>query len=75
VTEEKLNKVRALQSVARRRNQTLAQLALSWVLRHPGVTSALIGASSVAQLEDNVAASFDPPLSDEDLSEIDGILR
>jgi len=75
VTEEKLNKVRALQSLAGRRNQTLAQLALSWVLRHPGVTSALIGASSVAQLEENVASSFAPPLSDEDLSEIDGILR
>jgi len=75
VTEEKLNKVRALQSVARRRNQTLAQLALSWVLRHPGVTSALIGASSVAQIEENVAASYAPPLSDEDLREIDTILH
>jgi len=75
VTEEKLNKVRSLQSVARRRNQTLAQLALSWVLRHPGVTSALIGASSVAQIEENVAASYAPPLSDDDLREIDTILH
>jgi L-glyceraldehyde 3-phosphate reductase len=75
VTEEKLNKVRSLQSVARRRNQTLAQLALSWVLRRPGVTSALIGASSVAQIEENVAASYAPPLSDEDVREIDTILR
>ena len=75
VTEEKLNKVRALQSVARRRDQTLAQLALSWVLRHPGVTSALVGASSVAQIEENVAASYAPPLSDDDLREIAGILQ
>jgi L-glyceraldehyde 3-phosphate reductase len=75
VTEEKLNKVRSLQSVARRRNQTLAQLALSWVLRRPGVTSALIGASSVAQIEENVAASYAPPLSDDDLREIDTILH
>ena len=75
VTEEKLNKVRSLQSVARRRNQTLAQLALSWVLRRPGVTSALIGASSVAQIEENVAASYASPLSDDDLREIDTILH
>jgi len=75
VTEEKLSKVRALKTVAGRRNQTLAQLALSWVLRHPGVTSALIGASSVGQLEENVAASYAPPLSEEDLREIDAILH
>lgn len=74
VTEEKLAKVRALQAVARRRNQTIAQLALTWVLRHPGMTSALIGASSVGQIEENVAAASAPALSEAELTEIDRLL-
>ncbi len=56
LTEDALAKIRALNEIAVGRGQTLAQMALAWVLRDPRVTSALIGASSVAQLEDNVAA-------------------
>lgn len=56
ITEENLEKVRGLNEIARERGQTLAQLALAWALRDERVTSTLIGASSVTQLEDNVAA-------------------
>jgi L-glyceraldehyde 3-phosphate reductase len=66
-----LQRVRGLTEIAQRRGQTLAQLALTWVLRHPQVTSALIGASSVAQLENNVAALESGPLSDEELAAIE----
>ena len=57
ISEERLGRVRALNDVARARGQSLAQLALSWVLRDPRMTSAVIGASSVAQLEENLAAA------------------
>ncbi|HWC86675.1 MAG TPA: L-glyceraldehyde 3-phosphate reductase [Solirubrobacteraceae bacterium] len=71
MSEANLARVRALNEIAQRRGQTLAQLALAWALRDPRVTSALIGASSVEQLEQNVAAlerlEFDP----EELHEID----
>jgi L-glyceraldehyde 3-phosphate reductase len=66
-----LQRVRGLTEIAQRRGQSLAQLALTWVLRHPQVTSALIGASSVAQLENNVAALESGPLSDEELAAIE----
>ena len=56
ITEENLARVRALNEIAKRRGQSLAQLAIAWVLRDPRVTSALLGASSVPQLEQNVAA-------------------
>ncbi|HSP08573.1 MAG TPA: L-glyceraldehyde 3-phosphate reductase, partial [Candidatus Dormibacteraeota bacterium] len=56
LTDENVARVRALNEIAARRGQTLAQLAIAWVLRDPRVTSALVGASSVAQLEQNVAA-------------------
>jgi L-glyceraldehyde 3-phosphate reductase len=71
LTEENMARVRALNEIARSRGQSLAQLAIAWVLRDPRVTSALIGASSVAQLEANVAAVQGPPLSDAELAEID----
>ncbi|CAL9513178.1 L-glyceraldehyde 3-phosphate reductase [Streptomyces sp. enrichment culture] len=71
LTREVVGRLRALDAVAGRRGQTLAQLALSWVLRDPRMTSALIGASSVAQLEANVAAVRSPELTDEELAEID----
>ncbi|GAA2453810.1 L-glyceraldehyde 3-phosphate reductase [Streptomyces macrosporus] len=71
ITEETLGKVRALDEIARRRGQTLAQMALAWVLRGGRVTSALIGASSVKQLEDNVAAIGNLDFTDEELAEID----
>ena len=58
----------------RQRGQSIAQLALSWVLRHPGVTSALVGASTVAQMEENVAVAYAPPLTADELAAIDRIL-
>jgi L-glyceraldehyde 3-phosphate reductase len=71
VNDETIARLRALNEVAAGRGQSLAQLALSWVLRDPRVTSALIGASSVAQLEANVAAVGAAPLTSEELAEID----
>jgi len=71
ITEDRLALVRALTEVATRRGQTLAQLALVWALRDPRMTSLVIGASSVAQLEANVAALDDPVLSPAVLAEID----
>ncbi|WP_225752880.1 L-glyceraldehyde 3-phosphate reductase [Actinotalea sp. Marseille-Q4924] len=66
-----LERARALAAIAEQRGQGLAQLALQWVLRDRRVTSALIGASSVGQLEDNVAALQGPPLTDEELAAIE----
>jgi L-glyceraldehyde 3-phosphate reductase len=66
-----LERVRALTEIAEGRNQTLAQLAITWVLRHPQVTSALIGASSVMQLEDNVRALGSAPLTSEEIAAIE----
>ena len=60
-----------MNEIAGRRGQTLAQMALAWTLRDPRVTSAVIGASSVAQLEDNVAALENLEFSDDELAEID----
>jgi L-glyceraldehyde 3-phosphate reductase len=71
ITEETLTKVRALNEVAVGRGQSLAQLALAWTLRDPRVTSAVVGASSVAQLEANVAAIDRLDFTDKELDEID----
>jgi L-glyceraldehyde 3-phosphate reductase len=71
LSEENLTKVRALDSIAKRRRQALAQMALAWTLRDSRVTSTLIGASSVEQLEENVAALENLSFSDEELAEID----
>jgi L-glyceraldehyde 3-phosphate reductase len=71
ITDEALGHVRALNDIAQQRGQTLAQLALSWVLRDPRVTSALIGASSVQQLDDNLAAVRNTTFSAEELAAID----
>jgi L-glyceraldehyde 3-phosphate reductase len=71
ITDESLAKIRALNEIAARRGQTLAQMALAWVLRDDRVTSALIGASSVGQLQDNVAALERLSFSEEELAEID----
>src|SRR5207342_2372624 len=67
-----LAKVRALDGIAAERGQTLAQLAISWVRSDGRVTSALVGASSVEQLEANVAVLAGPALSDEELAAVDG---
>ena len=71
LTDELRGRLRALNEIAGRRGQSLAQLALQWILRDPRVTSALIGASSVQQLEANVAALDGPPLTPEEIGEID----
>jgi L-glyceraldehyde 3-phosphate reductase len=71
ITEQALAKIRALNEIAASRGQSLARMALAWTLRDPRVTSALIGASSVAQLEDNVASLDNLELTDDDLAEID----
>ena len=71
LTDEALAKIRALNEIAERRGQTLAQLALAWTLRDPRMTSALVGASSVEQLEANVGALDDLELTDDELAEID----
>jgi L-glyceraldehyde 3-phosphate reductase len=73
LTEQTLARVRALDELARGRGQSLAQMALAWTLRDPRVTSTLIGASSVAQLEDNVGALDRPDFSPDELAEIDRI--
>lgn len=69
--EETLVHIRALNEIAKRRGQSLAQMALAWTLRDPRVTSTLVGASSVAQLDDNLGALEQPDFSDEELAEID----
>jgi L-glyceraldehyde 3-phosphate reductase len=71
INDQSLAKIRALNEIAARRGQTLPQLALAWTLRDPRVTSALIGASSVEQLEANVAALDKLGFSEEELVEID----
>jgi L-glyceraldehyde 3-phosphate reductase len=70
-TGEILAKIRALNEIAKRRSQSLAQMAIAWTLRDPVVTSALVGASSVAQLEQNVAALDRLEFSPGELQEID----
>jgi L-glyceraldehyde 3-phosphate reductase len=72
LTEESLAHVRALNGIAQERGQTLAQMAIAWTLRDPRVTSSLIGASSVAQLEDSLGALDNLDFSDEELATIDG---
>ncbi|MEA3184639.1 MAG: L-glyceraldehyde 3-phosphate reductase [Ilumatobacteraceae bacterium] len=71
ITEERLAHVRALNEIAARRGQTLAELALVWALRDPRMTSLVIGASSVKQLDDNIAALQNMSLTDAELAEID----
>jgi L-glyceraldehyde 3-phosphate reductase len=73
--EANLPKVRKLNELAQARGQSLAQMAIAWVLRKPAVTSALIGASSVQQLEDNLAALKNLEFSNEELDRIESILK
>jgi L-glyceraldehyde 3-phosphate reductase len=71
LTEEALARIRALNELARQRGQTLAQMAVAWTLRDPRVTSALVGVSSIEQLEGNVAALDRLDFDDDELAEID----
>jgi L-glyceraldehyde 3-phosphate reductase len=74
ITDQMLDTVRSLDAVARRRGQSLAQLALAWTLRDPRMTSTLMGASSVEQLETNVAALGNLTLTDDVVAEIDSLV-
>ena len=71
LTEETLARVRGLNEIAKARRQTLAQMALVWVLRDPRIASTLVGVSSVKQLEENLAALDQPSFTAEELAEID----
>ena len=75
LTEEKLAKVRRLNDLARKRGESLARMALAWVLRQPEVTTAVIGASSAGQIEDAVGAASRPAFSAEELRVIDQVLK
>ena len=74
VTQERVDKAGKLNEIARAREQTLAQMAIAWVLRHPGMTSALVGASRVSQVEDSVGALKNLKFTSEELEAIDTIL-
>ncbi len=75
ITEEKIAKVRKLAVIAERRGQSVAQLTIQWTLRNDVVTSALIGASRPEQVEENVKAVTYPPLTKEEIAEIEEILQ
>ena len=74
IGKAKLTKIRALNKIAKQRGQTLAEMAVAWVLRDPRVTSALVGTSKVSQVDDNVAALKNLKFSAEELARIDGVL-
>ena len=73
--DQNIDKVRQLNAIAQQRGQKLSQMAIAWVLRKPQVTSALVGASSVGQLEDNLAALENLAFSEEELGQIEKILN
>lgn len=75
LTQEKMAKVQQLNAIAQRRGQKLAQMALAWVLRHPAMTSVLIGASKTSQIDDAVQMLQQSRLGDDELQEIDALLR
>jgi L-glyceraldehyde 3-phosphate reductase len=75
ITEEKISSIRKLNQLAGKRNQSLAQMALSWLLKDKRITSVLIGASSVEQLDNNIDALLNPDYTNEELSEIEIILK
>jgi len=75
ITEERLQQIGQLNDVAKRRNQSLAQMALGWLLKDKRITSVLIGASSVVQLDDNLACLENLPFSPGELNEIEAILK
>ncbi|MFL7793351.1 MAG: L-glyceraldehyde 3-phosphate reductase [Anaerolineae bacterium] len=74
ITDERLSKIRRLNEIAQTRGQTLAQMAIAWILRQPAMTSVLVGASRVSQVEDNVAALENLPFTEEGLATIESIL-
>jgi L-glyceraldehyde 3-phosphate reductase len=74
ITEERLTKVRKLNELAHARGQTLAQMALAWALRHKGMTSVLVGASQVSQIQDNFAALTNLQFTEEELARVEEVL-
>jgi L-glyceraldehyde 3-phosphate reductase len=74
LTEDRLSRVRKLNELAQGRGQTLAQMALAWALRHKSMTSVLVGASRVEQIEDNVGALSNLHFSEEELADIERVL-
>lgn len=75
LTADKIIKARRLDALARARGQSLAQMALTWIFRQPQVTSVLIGASKVAQIEELCMAPMQAPLTETELNEIEAILK
>ena len=75
ITDEKISKVKKLNDIAKKRNQSLAQMALAWLLKDSRITSVLIGASSAAQLDDNLAMLNNLNFSDAELIKIEEILK
>jgi L-glyceraldehyde 3-phosphate reductase len=75
VTADKISRVQQLYSIAQKRGQSMAQMALAWVLRHPEMTSVLIGASRVSQIEDAVGALKNNAFSEQEIKAIDIILK
>jgi L-glyceraldehyde 3-phosphate reductase len=75
ITEERLIQIRQLNEIAGQRNQSLAQMALAWLLKDKRITTVLIGASSVAQLEDNLACLDNLKFTDSELNDIESILK
>lgn len=73
ITSDVLKAIRALNDIARARGQTLAQMSLAWILRNPHITSAIIGASRVSQLDENLDALSNLAFTDEELGRIDEI--
>lgn len=74
ITQENIAKVRKLSALARQRGQSMAQMAIAWILRQPGITSALVGASRVSQIEESVAALNNLDFTQSELEAIDAIL-
>jgi L-glyceraldehyde 3-phosphate reductase len=74
ITPELLKKVKALQTIAKKRNQSLAQMSIAWVLRHPAMTSVILGASRVSQIEEGLAALNNLKFTDRELKAIETVL-
>jgi L-glyceraldehyde 3-phosphate reductase len=75
ITEKRLHQIMALNEIAKKRNQSLAQMALAWLLKDKRITTVLIGASSVEQLDDNLACLENLNFSIEELNEIERVLK
>ena len=75
LTPELLQKIKALNNLAEQRGETLARMALAWVLSNPKVTSVIIGTSSVAQMQDNLQVLKSAPFSEDELLRINEILK